>query len=273
MGQNEKLPTFFISHGGGPWPWVKGMLPGDWTKLEESLRRLPLEIGTTPKAILMISGHWEEEHFTVMTSPWPPMYYDYSGFPPSTYEIRYRAPGAPDVAGRVIKLLSTVGIPVRTDSTRGFDHGVFAPMFVAYPQADIPILQLSIQKGYDPETHLNVGRALAPLRREGIAIIASGASFHNLRALGEAGRAPSREFEAWLTHTVCEVRPEERAALLSQWERAPSARVSHPHADHLIPLMVAAGAAEYESAERVYFDTAFLGAITSASYRFGSSVE
>lgn len=271
MGQHNSLPTFFISHGGGPWPWVKGMLPGDWAKLEDSLRRLPLEIGTTPRAILAISGHWEEKHFTVMTSPSPPMYYDYSGFPPATYEIRYRAPGAPDVASRVIELLSNVGIPVRTDSRRGFDHGVFVPLFVAYPQADVPILQLSIQRDYDPKTHFNVGRALAPLRREGIAIIASGASFHNLRALGEAGRVPSRDFEAWLTHALCEVRPEDRFALLSHWESAPSARVSHPQADHFIPLLVAAGAAEQERAERVYFDTTFLGAITSASYRFGPS--
>ena len=269
MDVDGKLPTFFISHGGGPWPWVKDMMPGDWTKLENSLKHLPSRIGPKPRAILAISGHWEEDQPTVMTSPAPPMYYDYSGFPEFTYQIKYRAPGSPEVAARVVEYLREAGIPVRTDAARGFDHGVFAPFFVAFPKADVPILQLSIKAGYDPEAHLNIGRALAPLRSQGIAIIASGASYHNLRALGSAGKEPSRQFESWLTETLCEVEPQERTIRLLAWEAAPSAKASHPHADHFIPLLVALGAAEHEKAERIYYDTAFLGSITSSSYQLG----
>jgi aromatic ring-opening dioxygenase catalytic subunit (LigB family) len=265
-----RLPTYFISHGGGPWPWLVDQMPGDFGPLQRSLEAIPAELATTPRAILAISGHWETTEFTVQTNPRPPMLYDYGGFPEFTYHVQYPAPGSPEVAERVVTLLGDTGIPVRRDGDRGYDHGVFAPFVVAYPRADVPILQLSIQRGYDPATHLAVGRALAPLRDEGVLIVGSGFSFHNLAMFGPAAERPSREFEAWLTDTLVDGPVGTRSDALLDWERAPSARTSHPAADHLIPLMVAVGAAEDEPGTRTYHQRDFMGSVTSASYRFGA---
>ena len=136
----NRLPTYFISHGGGLWPWIKDQMPWDMSVLEASLQSMPAEIGLTPKAVLVISGHWEATEFTVQTNPQPPMVYDYGGFPEFTYHITYPAPGSPEVAARTEQLLSGAGIPVRRDPNRGFDHGVFAPLVVAWPDADVPVL-------------------------------------------------------------------------------------------------------------------------------------
>ncbi len=264
----NRMPTYFISHGGGPWPWIKDLMPVDWSELEASLQAIPHEIGATPRAVLVVSGHWETPEFTVQTNPHPPMVYDYGGFPEFTYRIQYPAPGSPKVAARVGELLQSAGITVRFDADRGFDHGVFAPLYVTYPRADVPILQLSIKKGYDPAAHLAAGRALAPLRDEGVLIIGSGLSYHNLRAMGPAAAPASEAFDRWLTETVVESSPEDRTARLLQWERAPSARAAHPAEDHLIPLMVAVGAAESERAVRSYHQDDFMG-VTASSYRIG----
>ncbi len=270
--QQMRLPTYFISHGGGPWPWLKEGMRGAYDKLEASLKELPRETGTPPpQAILAVSGHWEEREFTVMSGARPPMLYDYSGFPEHTYRIEYAAPGAPQVARRVLELLAAAGLGAREDAARGFDHGVYAPLAVAYPEANVPVLQLSIRSDYDPETHLAAGRALAPLRDEGVLILGSGLSYHNLRQFDERARVPSREFDEWLTAAVCGARAEERNRLLRDWQRAPSARAAHPREDHLIPLMVAAGAAEAEAAVRVYHEDAFFGGITVSSFRFGAA--
>lgn len=265
-----RLPTYFVSHGGGPWPWIKDQMPGNWEPLERSLQSIPRELGVEPKAILAVSGHWEEREFTVQTHPNPPMYYDYGGFPEFTYHIQYPAPGSPEVAARVGELLDAAGVPVRFDGKRGFDHGVFAPFYVSYPKADVPILQLSIKKGYDPADHLAVGRAIAPLRDEGVLIVGSGFTYHNLREFGPAGGKASRLFEAWLTDAVVDGDAERRSNKLLRWETAPGARQSHPAEDHLIPLMVAVGAAEEETGVRIYHESDFMGSLTSASYRFGA---
>ena len=262
------LPTYFISHGGGPWPWLKEMR-GTYDKLEASLKELPREIGAKPKAILAVSGHWEESDFTVMASARPPMIYDYNGFPEHTYSIKYEAPGAPQVARRVQGLLSEAGFRTRSDESRGFDHGVYAPLAVSYPRADVPVLQLSIRRDYDPEAHLAAGRALAPLRKEGVLIMGSGLSYHNLRQMGQQGRIPSEEFDEWLTDAVCNSSFEERRRKLINWRKAPSARVAHPSEDHLIPLMVAVGAAEDEQGERIYHEDSFFGGVAVSSFRFG----
>jgi aromatic ring-opening dioxygenase catalytic subunit (LigB family) len=262
-----KLPTYFISHGGGPWPW----LPEQRKKmhaLETSLANMPNEIGVKPKAILMVSGHWEQDDFAVMASPRPGMVYDYGGFPAFTYQIKYSSPGAPDVARRVAELLTVAGLPTHLDTTRGYDHGVFAPMQVMYPKADVPLLQVAIRHGYDPEEHLALGRALAPLRDEGTLIVGSGLSYHNLGNFGPAARVPSAAFDAWL-NTAMMSAPDARIAALKQWEQAPAARICHPEEDHLIPLMAAVGAAENEKATRVYHETDVYGGVTASSYRFG----
>ena len=260
-------PTYFISHGGGPWPWLPDMRKALAT-LEASLADIPKQLPAAPTAILMVSGHWEGQDFAVMTSAHPPMLYDYGGFPPFTYQIKYEAPGAPDLARRTMELIAAAGLPAHADSGRGYDHGVFAPMQVMYPQADVPAYQVSIKSGYDPALHLALGRALAPLREEGVVIAGSGLSYHNLRRMGEPGRAPSAAFDAWLDQAV-NADPARRVALLKEWDKAPAARICHPEEDHLIPLMTAISAAENEKAARIYHDANVYGGITASSYRFG----
>jgi aromatic ring-opening dioxygenase catalytic subunit (LigB family) len=266
---DTRLPTYFISHGGGPWPWMKEQLGGAYDRLEAALARMPADIGRMPRAVLMVSAHWEAPRFTVQTSPAPGMLYDYGGFPDFTYRIQYPAPGAPDVAARVRELLAGAGIEAGEDASRGFDHGMFAPMAVIYPRADVPVLQLSLKTGLAPDAHLALGRALAPLRDEDVLVVGSGLSYHNLRAFGPAARAPSAAFDAWLESTLAIADPVERSATLVAWERAPAARLAHPREEHLLPLMVALGAAEGEAATRVYHEREFFGGITVSSYRFG----
>ena len=264
-----RLPTYFISHGGGPWPWMKEQMGGVYDRLEASLARMPAEIGVTPRAVLMVSAHWEAPRFTVQTHPNPPMLYDYGGFPEFTYHVRYAAPGAPAVAARVRALLAGAGIDSAEDPARGFDHGMFAPMAVIRPQADVPVVQLSLRQGLDPVEHLALGRALAPLRDEGVLVVGSGLSYHNLRAFGPAARVPSAAFDAWLGDTLAIADGPARSAGLAAWERAPAARLAHPREEHLLPLMVAVGAAEGEAATRVYHEPDFFGGITVSSWRLG----
>ena len=262
-----KLPTYFISHGGGPWPWLPNMRQM-LASLETSLARMPEEIGTTPQAILMISGHWEEADFAVMSAARPGMVYDYNGFPPETYQITYPAPGAPTLAQRTADLIKAAGLPSHLDPQRGFDHGTFAPAYVMYPDAEIPIFQVSLQHSYDPATHFALGRALAPLRSEGVLIVGSGLSYHNLRLFGPGAKAPSAAFDAWLSDTMA-LPSEQRTKALLDWDKAPSARICHPQEDHLVPLFAALGAAENETATRVYHDKNVFGGVTASSYRIG----
>lgn len=267
------LPTYFISHGGGPWTHMKRDTGNMYDALEASLKDVPRQLGgTKPRAVLVGSGHWEEDEFTVMSSARPPMIYDYHGFPAHTYEIRYDAPGSPAVAARVRELLQDAGLPVRLDAQRGYDHGTFVPLYAMYPDADVPVLQLSIKRGYDPGAHLAVGRALAPLRREGVLIIGSGLSYHNLRQMGPAAHGASKAFDDWLYETLSEADAATRRERLISWDRAPAARVAHPREDHLIPLMAALGAAENEKAYRVFHEDAFFGGVVVSSYRFGDAV-
>ncbi len=263
----SRLPTYFISHGGGPWPWLSDMRQR-LASLEVSLARMPEEIGVKPKAILMVSGHWEEPEFAVMSGARPGMVYDYSGFPPETYKIVYPAPGAPDLAERTAGLLKAAGLPTRLAPDQGFDHGTFAPAYVMYPEADVPIYQVSLQHGYDPAAHFALGRALAPLRDEGVLIVGSGLSYHNLRLFGPGAKEPSAAFDAWLDGAV-NAAPEARTRALLDWDKAPYARVCHVREDHLVPLFAAVGAAEGEKATRVYHDTNVFGGVTASSYRFG----
>lgn len=244
-----------------------------FAKLEKSLQELPRELSTKPKAILMISGHWEDESFAVMANSNPPMVYDYYGFPEHTYHIKYSAPGSPELAEKVRELIAKAGFKVHLDYERGFDHGTFVPLAIAYPKADLPIVQLSIRSDYDPEVHLKLGRAISSLRNEGVLIMGSGLSYHNLRRFDASAAGPSREFDSWLQETLIDSEPEERWQRLIEWEKAPSARLAHPREDHLLPLMVAVGAAETEKGELVYHEDDFMGGIVVSSFRFGDSSE
>ncbi|MBP6019770.1 MAG: dioxygenase [Burkholderiaceae bacterium] len=264
------FPSYFISHGGGPWPYIPDMQASN-AALAASLVDIPKQLGRKPAAILMVSAHWETNGvFKVMANPKPPMMYDYSGFPPHTYTIEYPAPGSPTLAEHVAQLLDQAGLPVQLDTQRGFDHGAFVPAYVMYPQADVPMVQLSIDNHYDPERHLALGRALAPLRNEDILIIGSGLSYHNLRQIYGGGAAASAQFDAWLQQALLTTTPEQRIASLLQWSDAPAARLAHPREDHLIPLMVAVGAAQNETATCVYHEAHAFANITVSSFRFGA---
>lgn len=263
-----RLPTYFISHGGGPWPWMADQTHGAYDELAAALARMPADVGSPPRAMVMISAHWEEAAFTVMSNPSPPMVYDYYGFPASTYQVRYPAPGEPVLAETVRALIAAAGLPAATDAERGFDHGVFSPMAVAWPKADLPLVQLSLRIGLDPAEHLALGRALAPLRERGVLIVGSGLSYHNLRNFGPGARTPSARFDDWLDQTMGRTGAV-RSETLVDWERAPAAREAHPREEHLLPLMVAVGAAEAEAATRVYHQRDFFGGISVANYRFG----
>jgi aromatic ring-opening dioxygenase catalytic subunit (LigB family) len=263
-----RLPTWFVSHGGGPWPWLTEMQPM-MAGLAQSLRDLPGTLPYRPKAVLMISAHWEEPAFTLLTSPRPPMLYDYYGFPRHTYEIVYPAPGEPALAAHVRDLIAAAGLPAAFDAERGFDHGAFVPMAVSWPDASVPMVQLSLRMGLDPATHLALGRALAPLRDERVLIVASGLSWHNLRAMGPQARSPSQLFDAWLQQPVASP-PAERAARLLRWTEAPAARAAHPREEHLLPLMVAVGAAHDDPGDCPYREEGVYGGVTVSSFRFGA---
>ncbi len=254
-GNSNQAQIVYFSHGGGPLP-----LLGDASHqaMIDFMKALPSRL-RRPEAILVISAHWEEPTFTVMDGERPPMFYDYYGFPAAAYEINYPAPGSPGMAGKIVAALQEQDIPVRTDSRRGFDHGLFIPLKMMFPQADIPSLQLSLLSGLDPVAHIALGKALRPLLTENILVIGSGFSFHNLRAFAWRGGAeadPANDaFQDWLIDTVTRVpSATEREQRLTEWEQAPSARYCHPREEHLLPLHVCVGLAN-TPAQRVFDDT------------------
>lgn len=261
------LPTYFVSHGGGPWPWMADRAQ-HLDPLAQSLRQMTEDYEGAPKAILMISGHWEGPEYAVMHSANPPMVYDYYNFPPETYEIVYPAPGAPEIAEQAADLIRGAGLPTRLDDEQGFDHGTFVPAYVMYPKANVPLFQVSMRSHYDPAEHFELGRALAPLRDQGVLIVGSGLSYHNLRLLGPESRAPSEAFDLWLTETLA-LPPAERTHRIIDWESAPHARTCHAREDHLVPLFAALGAAEDDKATRTYHQKEVFGGLTASSFRFG----
>ena len=256
-----EMPTLYIPHGGGPCFFMKESFgpPGAWDRMEAHLRGLSDQVGALPSAILVISAHWEESRPTVLSSANPPLLYDYYGFPDYTYRLQYGAPGSPELARRTEELLIAGGIDVGSDHSRGFDHGVFIPFMLIYPDAQIPIVQLSLRGDLDPAFHRTVGGALAPLRKDSVLIVGSGMSYHNLRGFfAPASQTHDREalaFDAWLNDAVTQDDVTERHRLLDAWKTAPGASTAHPREDHLIPLMVAAGAAPLSPGRRIYADT------------------
>jgi len=265
------LPTYFVSHGGGPWPWMREQTGSAYDKLAASLAALRREAGAGVRAVLVVTSHWETPQFMVSSSAAPGMLYDYGGFPPHTYQVQYPAPGQPALAQRVADLLNAAGHPTGLDPERGFDHGTFSMLYPVYPEARMPVVQLSLRRDLDPGAHLAAGRALAPLRDEGVLIIGSGLSFHNLRQFGPAGATASHGFDAWLQDTLLEQAPAQREQLLLRWDTAPQARAAHPREEHLIPLLVALGAAAQEAAACVYHEDDFFGSLAVSSFRFGQA--
>tara|TARA_R110002049_G_scaffold86224_1_gene219329 strand:+ start:41578 stop:42513 length:936 start_codon:yes stop_codon:yes gene_type:complete len=239
------LTRLFISHGGGPLPLLGD--PGH-AELVAALQRIATEL-PRPRAIIVASAHWEAAQPTVTTGAAPELFYDYYGFPPESYAIAYPAPGHPELAADVLAALEGAGLEAAGDAGRGFDHGLFVPLKILYPEADIPCIQLSLLASMDPGAHLRMGRALAALDGEGVLLIGSGSSFHNVQAFfGQREPAlytRNRAFEDWLVDTLAEAPLDdaEREARLLHWAQAPHARFCHPREEHLLPLLVCAGVA------------------------------
>ena len=242
--------------------------PADsWDKTADWLRSIADSLPEKPKGIVVVSGHWEEDEFTVASVPAPEMIYDYSGFPPHTYELKYPAPGSPELAARVADLLGAADIPVRISTSRGYDHGVFIPFLLAFPDCDIPVVPLSLKRTLDPGEHLAAGRALKALRDEGVLIVGSGMSYHNMHAFRTPGaRQPSAAFDKWLTHAVADG-GEARNAALSHWAEGDAALNAHPREEHLMPLMIAAGAGDTSAGVNVFSDVVMQARISA--FRFG----
>jgi aromatic ring-opening dioxygenase catalytic subunit (LigB family) len=266
--KSDRQPVVFVPHGGGPWPFVSTPFgaPAELDALKSYLTAIASAPKTPPKAVLVISAHWEEPVPTVMSSARPPMLYDYYGFPPESYQIEWPTPGDPVLANRVRSLLGAAGIPSAEDTARGFDHGTFVPLKLAYPRSDVPTVQLSLKEGLDPADHLAIGRAIAPLRDEGVFIVGSGMTYHNLRAFNRGAKGVSERFDDWLVETAT-LAPAERDRRLAAWSQAPAARQAHPREEHLIPLMVIAGAAGEDRGVASYRGT--LLDLKLSGYQFG----
>lgn len=249
----------YFSHGGGPLPILGD--PGH-KAMVDFMKRLPARL-RKPDAILVISAHWEEDVATLLGAPNPPLFYDYYGFPAAAYEITYPVPGEPELANRIVGVLKAMAIPSRMDMRRGFDHGLFIPLKLMYPRADIPSQQLSLLRGLDPAAHIALGKALRELMSETILVVGSGFSFHNMGAFlwqGQAVSDPANDaFQNWLIETVCDdsLPQNEREQRLIRWQKAPSARYCHPREEHLLPLHVCLGIADRPG--QVIFDEYILG--------------
>jgi aromatic ring-opening dioxygenase catalytic subunit (LigB family) len=267
-GNGPRQPTLFIPHGGGPCFFMDPP-PNDphaWDAMAAYLRGIAASLPAKPRAILVISAHWETPRPTVMTAERPSMLFDYYGFPEHTYKLAYPAPGSPALASRVRALLAAAGVASDEDAARGYDHGVFVPFLLMFPEADVPVVQLSLRADLDPAAHLAIGHALAPLRDEGVLIVGSGMSYHNLRRFWSTEAQDveaARAFDAWLAETV---ESGDASTKLVDWANAPGARTAHPRSEHLLPLMVAAGAGG-GSGRRTYSDRVFGKAVSG--FQFG----
>lgn len=264
---SDLMPVVYIPHGGGPMPLLGD--PGH-KDLIEFLVGLPDQVAEAtatakPTAILMISAHWESDIVRVSSSATPEMIYDYGGFPQETYEYHYPAPGNPELANTVIDLLVDSHIDCCLDSHRGYDHGTFVPLMLMYPKAEIPVVQVSLLCSLDPESHIALGRALAPLREQGVLIVGSGLSSHNIGVTKEKSQA----FDRWLTEVITTEPADETSEKLTNWSLAPSARDCHPREDHLLPLHVCFGAAfqSENPADKVFSCTLYNNRVSAFMWR------
>jgi aromatic ring-opening dioxygenase catalytic subunit (LigB family) len=254
-------PVLYLPHGGGPLPLLGDPNHG---ALVDFLEIIPTELGK-PAAILVVSAHWETEIPTITSGYRPALIYDYNGFPAESYEVQYPAPGAPWLASYLKSELEQFGIQSRLDDQRGFDHGMFVPLKIMYPDADVPCIQLSICASLDPAHHIRIGRSISALRDQKILVVGSGLSFHNMQEFlspePESGRR-NLEFDNWLIDTCTnpDLLPADKENRLVRWEQAPAARFCHPRGDHLLPLHVCYGIATADTPNaRLVFNDLVLG--------------
>lgn len=269
------MPTLYIPHGGGPCFFMDWSPPDTWLAMRDFLSGLADSLPTEPKAIVLISAHWEAPVFTIQHKSAPALLFDYGGFPPHTYQLSYPAPGAPALAEHIAHLLDQHSIAWAYDKQRDFDHGVFIPLKLIFSAANIPIVQVSLKTGLDPYEHFALGEALAPLREQGVLILGSGMSYHNMRTLMRNMHSPksnpaspdSQHFDDWLTDTLTNDESHKRREALLNWHAADSARSAHPREEHLLPLHVIVGAASQAAGRKIFSDTV-MGAVVSA-FQFG----
>jgi len=271
--KNLKIPTFYIPHGGGPWHVMDDALgdPVGYGRLKEYLSEFGQKYSPKIKAIFVISAHWEENMPTVHFGKNPPLLYDYYGFPEFTYKLNWNAPGSPLLAERVEALLSTAGFKTKRENNRGFDHGTFVPLMIAFPEAKIPVVQLSLVNSLDPATHLAMGKALEPLREQDVLIVGSGMSYHNMRGFmsgSEKASEISKQFDDWLSTTISIEDAEKRNKALMDWTDAPGALESHPRSEHLVPLFVIAGVAGKDIGKQDF--SGKLMSVNISGYKFES---
>lgn len=257
---HNRVPTIFVSHG-APTLAIEAA-----DRTHRFLKGLGPQLGK-PESVLVISAHWEQDTASVSAAVKPDTIHDFRGFPDALYAIRYPASGAPELAGRVSDLLTGAGIAARIDSGRGLDHGAWVPVSLMYPDADVPVAQLSVQTALGGGHHLAVGAALRPLRDEGVLILGSGSLTHNLGELDLSGAttimpAWAAEFQEWICQAIDQNRQDDLAEYRS---RAPYAARNHPTEEHFLPLLVALGAGD--KGERIHTDVCF-GTLAMDAYRF-----
>lgn len=239
-----KHNILYLSHGGGPLPLLND---GQHEEMLSVLKRISLQIAK-PEVIILISAHWESEQVSITAQPQPQLLYDYYGFPEESYHIQYPAKGDEQLAQEIERTLKAEGIESHLDYYRDFDHGMFIPLKIMYPDADIPCVQVSLLRSLDARQHISLGRALGKLECENALVIGSGFSFHNLRALSHDPVMSNKNnlaFENWLIETCSSknLSEEERTLRFVEWEKAPAARYCHPREEHLLPLHVCYGVA------------------------------
>jgi aromatic ring-opening dioxygenase catalytic subunit (LigB family) len=248
-----KFPAIFVNHGGGPMP-LMGKQPDLVRHMKEAVTKYFPE---APKSIVVLSAHWESNVVSISSSPHPSMLYDYGGFPPETYKYQYPAPGSPELANKIHGLFEKQGISSRLDDKRGYDHGVFVPLMIMYPDATIPVVCVSLDASLSVDKNIKIGTALQNLREEGILILGSGFTFHNMGAFfnrSERLQNASVEFNSWLKETMTGGGSNTETQLLG-WEKAPGARLCHPREEHLLPLFMTAAAAGWDSQAEVIYDS------------------
>ncbi|MFE0653804.1 dioxygenase [Streptomyces sp. NPDC059534] len=257
----ERMPALYLSHGAPPLA-DDPVWPGQLAAWSADLPR--------PKAILMVSAHWEEAPLALGATETVPLVYDFWGFPEHYYRVQYAAPGAPQLAEAVRKLLRAPGTPVQDIPDRGLDHGAYVPLVEMFPDAGIPVLQISMPT-LDPRRLMDIGRRLAPLRDEGVLIVGSGFFTHNLAALRHTGGGVpgwSAEFDAWGHEALA---AQDVDALLDFEHKSPAGRLAHPRTEHFAPLFVTMGAADEAGdlgTERSVIDGFWMG-LAKRSVQFG----
>ena len=244
-----RMPVAYISHGGGPCFFMDWDPPREWDGLRAALEGIGPSLPSQPTAIVVVTAHWASHDVAVDSGATPGLIYDYGGFPAHTYQLTYPAPGSPVVANEIDSLLTAAGIPHHLEPAHGWDHGVFIPLKVMFPDAQIPVVAVSVLADFDPLAHLELGRALAPLRDQGVLIIGSGSSFHHFGNFGREEFAVP--FDHWL-HLTLDQPEHQRWESLVHWTDAPHARKAHGREEHLLPLMVVVGAAGADAAHSIF---------------------